>query len=329
MKWKAEECKAGDIVRSKHGSVYHFGIYVSDEEVIQFGKSPLLRKPSQKDEDIEVVATDISEFSCGKTVERAVFGLFEKRFSPKKTISRARARMGERGYNFLHNNCEHFAYECATGKKYSSQEELLRKKWLGRQFTNVYLSEIPPNGETGEIYPPLRAKEIAGVKNEKVRTEKYWVWKLLLFAIEDATGKDKKSVEFNKTAFGKWQAKGFYFSLSHSSDKLAVAISSKPVGIDVEVKSEFYRKAPDEKAVEKLADKITANGEEKPKTKENLLVLWTKKESAYKAYGKGWFAPKKINTEKFSFKVTDGDGYVLTLCGNDADNARISEVKEL
>ena len=29
----------------------------------------------------------------------------------------------------IHNNCEHFVYECVFGIKYSEQEEEVRRKW--------------------------------------------------------------------------------------------------------------------------------------------------------------------------------------------------------
>ncbi|MBR4852552.1 MAG: lecithin retinol acyltransferase family protein, partial [Clostridia bacterium] len=42
----------------------------------------------------------------------------KKRFSPEKTVSRAKSRLGETGYNILENNCEHFVYDCAFGKEH-------------------------------------------------------------------------------------------------------------------------------------------------------------------------------------------------------------------
>ena len=44
----------------------------------------------------------------------------------------ARQRIGESGYNILHNNCEHFVNECVFGEKRSAflqdVREKLRKK---------------------------------------------------------------------------------------------------------------------------------------------------------------------------------------------------------
>ena len=41
MKWVFGECLPGDMIRIKTGAVYHYGIFVSDAEVIQFGYPPL------------------------------------------------------------------------------------------------------------------------------------------------------------------------------------------------------------------------------------------------------------------------------------------------
>ena len=78
--------------------------------------------------EVCVLSTDINEFRNGTYPEFADMSFSEKmkRFAPDKTVKLARERIGEQGYNIIHNNCEHFAYECVFGKKYSSQEEKVR-----------------------------------------------------------------------------------------------------------------------------------------------------------------------------------------------------------
>lgn len=129
MKFMLIDCQKGDMIRVELNGIFHYGIYVSDEEVIQFGYPPVLR---EKDKDhIVVVSTSIDVFSCGNFVEVGVPDKKEKKeaFPKEKIIENARKRIGEEGYNILHNNCEHFAYECYFGKKYSSQETAMRNKW--------------------------------------------------------------------------------------------------------------------------------------------------------------------------------------------------------
>lgn len=128
MKWTVREGKKGDMVRVHcNEQLDHYGVYVSDTEVIQFGKNPSLRI-GVTEADVCVLSTDINEFRNGTYPEFADMSFSEKmkRFNPEKTVKLARERLGEGGYNIIHNNCEHFAYECVFGKKYSSQEEKVR-----------------------------------------------------------------------------------------------------------------------------------------------------------------------------------------------------------
>lgn len=46
-------------------------------------------------------------------------------YSPEETIQRARKKMGERDYNLIFNNCEHFAIWCKTGVHESHQVNAL------------------------------------------------------------------------------------------------------------------------------------------------------------------------------------------------------------
>lgn len=46
-----------------------------------------------------------------------------KLYSPLETVARARSKLGERGYNLLLDNCEHFAVWCKTGLYRSEQVE--------------------------------------------------------------------------------------------------------------------------------------------------------------------------------------------------------------
>ena len=131
MKWVYRECQYGDVIRVKLGSVYHYGIFVSEDEVIAFGLPPTAENLKNQ-QDIKVLATDIDVFSCGNPVEVVQLTLIEKRRrqSPDKTVSAARARIGEGGYNLIHNNCEHFVNEIVFGKKISEQELEVRRKWM-------------------------------------------------------------------------------------------------------------------------------------------------------------------------------------------------------
>ena len=117
------------MIRVRAGSIHHYGVYVSDGEVIQFGFAPNLRA-GQKDADVTVLSTSLADFQNGEASETAVFTPEEAAAhpTPAETITTARNRMGERGYHILYNNCEHFAYECVTGKHYSEQVDSVRER---------------------------------------------------------------------------------------------------------------------------------------------------------------------------------------------------------
>ena len=127
MKWLSVEPTYGSMIRVQAGSIHHYGVYVSPEEVIQFGLAPILRQ-GQRDRDVTVVSSDLTIFQGGSAIQTAVFDPEETAAhpTPAEAVATARSRMGEDGYHILYNNCEHFAYECVTGKKYSEQVEGVR-----------------------------------------------------------------------------------------------------------------------------------------------------------------------------------------------------------
>lgn len=139
MKWEYKECRYGDIIRVKLGSVYHYGIFVSEDEVIAFGLPPTAENLKNRN-NIKVLATDIDVFSCGNLVETAQLTFKErmKRRSPEQVVLMARERIGEGGYNIIHNNCEHFVNDIVFGEKVSEQERSVREKWMRfqREHTN-------------------------------------------------------------------------------------------------------------------------------------------------------------------------------------------------
>ncbi len=137
MKWWPAAPKAGDVIRVKVGSVYHYGIFASEDDVIAFGPRPT-REAMVDISSFKVISSNIYEF-CGDTIlEVAVPETSEekRRFPPKKAIKLARARIGEGGYDIIHNNCEHFVNECVYGKKYSAQVEELRRRFYENKSKN-------------------------------------------------------------------------------------------------------------------------------------------------------------------------------------------------
>lgn len=130
MKWWPGECCFGDMIRVNLGSIYHYGIFVNENRVIQFGLPPV--PDNNNGDEIKVCVSDIETFSCGKIIEIAHPDRRELKTkkAPERIVETAENRIGEGGYDMLNNNCEHFAYECYLGIKKSEQQESILKRWI-------------------------------------------------------------------------------------------------------------------------------------------------------------------------------------------------------
>lgn len=126
MRWVEKKPKCGDIVRVKCKFYYHYGLFEDAEHVIQFG---LPDNTGVNPDEIEVLSTDVQTFLAGGNLETARLNLTEKakRRSVKDSIAYAHEKIGMRGYNILHNNCEHFVNECVFGVAYSTMVSGVRE----------------------------------------------------------------------------------------------------------------------------------------------------------------------------------------------------------
>ncbi|MBQ5590363.1 MAG: lecithin retinol acyltransferase family protein, partial [Clostridia bacterium] len=77
-----------------------------------------------------VLTTDIYTFLGNGSLETATPEKSEKKSmrTPSEIIKIARSRIGEGGYDILHNNCEHFVNDCVFGKTSSSFVDDVREK---------------------------------------------------------------------------------------------------------------------------------------------------------------------------------------------------------
>ncbi|MGF1491466.1 MAG: lecithin retinol acyltransferase family protein [Microcoleaceae cyanobacterium] len=89
------------------GVYQHHGIDCGDGTVIHY------RKPSET-----IERTSLETFARG---QRVYIKEYWTRYIPETVIQRAESRLGERKYNLLFNNCEHFATWCVTGVNDSRQ----------------------------------------------------------------------------------------------------------------------------------------------------------------------------------------------------------------
>lgn len=95
----------------------HHGIYVGAGRVVHY--AGLFKMIHGLVEEVE-----LTRFAAGQQV--VVVEHPGSRFSCSEVVERARSRLGERRYELLMNNCEHFCSWCLNGQDSSPQVE----KWL-------------------------------------------------------------------------------------------------------------------------------------------------------------------------------------------------------
>ena len=186
---------------------------------------------------------------------------------------------------------------------------------------DVYVAKIPSQATPKPVYPDARAQEIQACKNERVKIEKYCVWQLLAYALHRSYGVNMQKLPFAKDENGKWTTPDYFFSLSHCEEVVAVAISRKPVGLDVEKVSD---------RMEKIKDKILTQREfSRYKEREDkslyLAEKWTQKESIFKMQGGKAFIPNKIETEDYkthTARLKDLDGYLFSVAADEVKLVR-------
>lgn len=126
--WKLIDLYPGAHIRVKIKNYYHHGIYIGNDEVVQFGH------PFNVNEDpknVLVIRSPIEDFA-GPANFIEVYQYSKKELKLKNKdediIKIALSHLGEGGYNILENNCEHFANRCVFNKAKSEQVEVFINK---------------------------------------------------------------------------------------------------------------------------------------------------------------------------------------------------------
>ena len=198
-------------------------------------------------------------------------------------------------------------------------------------FTDVYVANVPDEIGNDLLFPSERQNEVLACANDRARRQKYYVWKLLGYALQRSCGLEMDALAFHKEKSGKWTVPNCYFSLSHSYNAVAVAVSNRPIGVDLELISD--RK-------EGILQKTLTAAERAeyetlpPNTKlEYLIKTWTQKESFFKMTGDGLFRPQKIAVDKSliatkKFQIS-GEEYVLSVAAENVTDVRRFEQIDL
>ncbi len=197
--------------------------------------------------------------------------------------------------------------------------------------TVVYIAEIPERDEFLPVYPPERQMEIDRYSNPKVRREKYFVWKLLEYALDSSFGMNIAELSFSKNENGKWMADKIFFSLSHTNGAAAVAVSCENVGVDVEAVRR-QRAGLEEKILtpDELCELALLEGDE---IAEYIIRRWSQKESIFKTLDRQAFIPSSIPADDFSVRTErielSGQTYMLSVCAGDAKTAKFNICNDL
>lgn len=121
--WVEKKPAMGDHIRVNRGLYCHHGIYISDSEVIHFtgNENDSILDWSKP----EVISSDLDYFLKGDTLEVKEYtdDELEDLYPVDHIVQYARTCLGDKGYNLVFNNCEHFANTCTLGRFRSKQVE--------------------------------------------------------------------------------------------------------------------------------------------------------------------------------------------------------------
>jgi hypothetical protein len=110
-----EEPPSGAHLATPRNRYTHHGIYIGDGNVIHYaGFSRSLHAGP-------VEEVDVIEFAFGHPLH--IVDHPQARYSAQQIVQRARSRLGERAFDLLNNNCEHFCNWCISGHHRSEQVE--------------------------------------------------------------------------------------------------------------------------------------------------------------------------------------------------------------
>lgn len=193
-------------------------------------------------------------------------------------------------------------------------------------YARVYYAEIPRHVEIGEITNTARSEELSSVRNSTVRIEKYCAWRLLEYALACTFGENADAEKLWRDPSGKWRGEGVELSVSHSRGAVAVALSNRPIGVDIE--------PLDGGRAEKFAMRFLTEGEKRlylqtPKEDRGVeaIRLWCAKEAAFKSLCESVFAPSALDSTKYptrTYTVRIGeDDFCLAVCSDGAKSAEV------
>ena len=168
----------------------------------------------------------------------------------------------------------------------------------------VYVAALPESCGRRPLYPRERECEVASTGNPVLRHERRSVWRLLEYAVKSNTGMGMEDLNFELHG-SRWSCNEIAFSLSHGGGAIAVAVATRPVGVDIEeISGERQEGLARRFFTERELSEYLASAEES--RDEAFLHIWTAKEAVFKSREEEKFVPAKIDT-------ADHDVYTRTV----------------
>ena len=219
------------------------------------------------------------------------------------------------------------AWLCAVDEPLFKKKRITPRKKA--PFVDVYFAKLPDTPPTSPVLCAARQAEIEGTANERLRREKHYVWRLLCYGLEKSLGLCEADLTFTKEEHGAWTVNGAEFSLSHSKNLLAVAVSLSPVGIDAECVAPHRKEIADKlftEAEREALDALPADLQER-----FFITTFTGKEALYKQ-AKGALPLSLLDTTATPLKTGEltvaGNTYLWTLATDTPHAVRIFDLTE-
>lgn len=124
----------GDHLISPRIGYEHHGIYVGNSMVIHY------QGPFSGHDACQIVRSRLSQFAQGNDVRVQQHPY--RHFSREEAVNRARRRLGERSYNLLFNNCEHFVQWCIEDRHHSPQVTRAAQTVIASQVVKASVGKL-------------------------------------------------------------------------------------------------------------------------------------------------------------------------------------------
>lgn len=187
--WVFKPPLKADHIRVNRGIYYHHGIYVSDQEVIHFTGN---NNDNLFGFNNQVIGTNLHEFLRLGICEVKLYNEDELAdlYPPEGIVAYARSCLGDKGYNLVFNNCEHFANMCTLGKHRSKQVEKILTGGSSMRILEIVGSIFSSKDRTTNNYNYSYSYEPDKVRVAEIENKT----KLMLMDLEN------KKISINKEA---------------------------------------------------------------------------------------------------------------------------------